>query len=124
MSNSKNRVFNPYFKFGTCPMRKTLLRIIRELNPTILSIEKYHFLRNFALSIFMDNSSVVCVLIVVVPSGCGSLFIGIVLRVLSRFAIILLMMTKLVSFNYSICVLLARAACVLVCLFHMNYDIS
>ena len=32
MLNGKNRVFNPYFKMGTCPMRKTLLRIIRELN--------------------------------------------------------------------------------------------
>ena len=32
MLKSKNRVFNPYFSFGTCPMRKLLLRISRGLN--------------------------------------------------------------------------------------------
>ena len=32
MLNSKNRVFNPYFSIGTCPMRKLLLWISRVLN--------------------------------------------------------------------------------------------
>ena len=31
MLNSKNSVFDPYFLIGTGPMRKTLVRIIREL---------------------------------------------------------------------------------------------
>ena len=30
--NSKNRVFNPYFSIGTCPIRKRLLWISRGLN--------------------------------------------------------------------------------------------
>ena len=31
MLNSKNSVFDPYFLMGTGPVRKTLVRIIREL---------------------------------------------------------------------------------------------
>ena len=43
MLNCKNSVFNPYFLIGTCPLRKTLLQIIRELN--LLSLHgNYHFL--------------------------------------------------------------------------------
>ena len=57
MLNSKNRVFNPYFLIGTCPMRKTLVRIIRELKLLSLSWKKYHFLCNFSLTIFMSNPS-------------------------------------------------------------------
>ena len=38
MLNSKNRVFNPYFSIGTCPMGKLLLWISRGLN--LLFIEK------------------------------------------------------------------------------------
>ena len=30
--NGKNRVFNPYSLIGTCPIRKTLLRVIQRLN--------------------------------------------------------------------------------------------
>ena len=45
MLSSKNSVFNPYFLIGTCPMRKTLLRVFRELNQArIFSWKKYHFL--------------------------------------------------------------------------------
>ena len=57
MLNSKNRVFNPYFSIGTCPMRKRLLWISRGLNPTIFFIEKISFSLNFSLVIFMGNPS-------------------------------------------------------------------
>ena len=32
MLNSKNRIFNPYFSIGTCPMRKPVLWVSRVLN--------------------------------------------------------------------------------------------
>ena len=57
MLNSKNSVFNPNFLIGTCPMTKTLLRIIRVLNLLSFSWKKYHFLWNFFLAIFMANPS-------------------------------------------------------------------
>ena len=57
MLNSKNRVFNPYFFIGACPMRKTLVRIIRELKLLSFSWKKYHFLWNFSLTILMGNPS-------------------------------------------------------------------
>ena len=44
MLNSKNSVFDPYFLMGTGPMRKTLVRIIRELKLLSFSLKKYHFL--------------------------------------------------------------------------------
>ena len=43
MLNGKNRVFNPYFSIGTCPMRKLLLWISRGLNLIIFFIEKISF---------------------------------------------------------------------------------
>ena len=55
-SISKNSVFNPYFLIGTCPMRKTLLRIIQELKPLFIHRKITLFL-NFSLSIFMSNPS-------------------------------------------------------------------
>ena len=57
MLNSKNRVFNPYFWIGACPMRKTLLRIIRELNLLSFWLKNYRFLWNFCLAIFIGNPS-------------------------------------------------------------------
>ena len=44
MLNSKNSFFDPYFLMGTCPMRKTLVRIIRVLKLLSFSWKKYHFL--------------------------------------------------------------------------------
>ena len=44
MLNSKNRVFDPYFLIGTGPMRKTLVRIIRELKLLFFTWKKYYFL--------------------------------------------------------------------------------
>ena len=43
MFNSKNRVFNPYFLFGTCPMRKSLFSDNLRVEPTILLMEKISF---------------------------------------------------------------------------------
>ena len=43
MLNSKNRVFNPYFSIGTCPMRKRLLWISRVLNLLSFSDKKISF---------------------------------------------------------------------------------
>ena len=57
MLNSKNSVFNPYFLIGTGPMRKTLVRIIRELKLLSFSWKKYHLLWNFFLTIFMGYPS-------------------------------------------------------------------
>ena len=57
MLNSKNSVFDPYFLIGTGPMRKTLVRIIRELKLLSFSWKKYYFLSNFFLAIFMGNPS-------------------------------------------------------------------
>ena len=44
MLNSKNSVFDPDFLIGTGPMRKTLVRIIRELKLLSFSWKKYFFL--------------------------------------------------------------------------------
>ena len=44
MLNSKNSVFYPYFLIGTGPMRKTLVRIIRELKLLSFSWKKCYFL--------------------------------------------------------------------------------
>ena len=44
MLNSKNSVFDPDFLIGTDPMRKTLVRIIRELKLQSFSWKKYYFL--------------------------------------------------------------------------------
>ena len=57
MLNSKNRVFNPYFWIGTCPMRIILLPIIREFNLLSFWWKNNHFLWNFCLAIFMGNPS-------------------------------------------------------------------
>ena len=58
MLNRENRVFNPYFSIGTCPMRKRLLWISQGLNLLSFSYKKkYHFLRNFSPVIFMGNPS-------------------------------------------------------------------
>ena len=43
MLNSKNRVFNPYFSIGTCPMRKTAFVDKSRVEPTIFFIEKIPF---------------------------------------------------------------------------------
>ena len=55
MLNSKNRVFNPYFWIGACPMRKILLRIIREFNLLSFWWKNSRFLWNYCLAIFMGN---------------------------------------------------------------------
>ena len=39
MLNSKNR-FQPKFWIGTCPMRKTILPIIRDIEPTAFFMKK------------------------------------------------------------------------------------
>ena len=57
MLNSKNRVFNPYFWIGACPMRIILLRIIREFNLLSFWWKNNRFLWNFCLAIFMGNPS-------------------------------------------------------------------
>ena len=56
MLNSKNRVFNPYFKICTCPMRKTLLRIIRESNLLSFWWKNFRFLWNFFSGHFYGQS--------------------------------------------------------------------
>ena len=43
MLNSKNSVFDPYFLIGTGPMRKTLVRVIRELKLLPFFMEKISF---------------------------------------------------------------------------------
>ena len=43
MLNSKNRVFNPYFSIGTCPMRKRLFVDKSRVESTIFFIEKIPF---------------------------------------------------------------------------------
>ena len=53
---SKKR-FQPKFWIGTCPMRKTILPIIRDIEPTAFFMKKNHFLWNFSLVIFMGNPS-------------------------------------------------------------------
>ena len=50
MLNSENRVFNPYFSIGTCPMRKRLLWISRGLNLLSFFIEKI----SFSFKLFSD----------------------------------------------------------------------
>ena len=57
MLNCKNRAFNPYFWIGTCPMRKTLLQIIRELNLLSFWWKHYRLLWNFLSASFMSNPS-------------------------------------------------------------------
>ena len=51
MLNSKTSVFNPYFLKGTYPMRKTLVRIIRELKLLSFFIEKI----SLSLKLFSDH---------------------------------------------------------------------
>ena len=51
MLNSKNRVFNPYFSIGTCPMRKRLFLDKSRVEPTIFFIEKI----SFSLKLFSSH---------------------------------------------------------------------
>ena len=57
MLNSKNSVFDPYFLIGTGPMRKTLVRIIRELKLLSFSWKKISSSLKLFLTIFMGNPS-------------------------------------------------------------------
>ena len=41
--NSKNRVFNPYFLIGTCPMRKNTFSDNLRVEPTIIFMGKISF---------------------------------------------------------------------------------
>ena len=51
MFNNKNRVFDPYFSIGTCPMRTLLLWISRGLNLLSFSEKKI----SFSLKLFSGN---------------------------------------------------------------------
>ena len=58
MLNRENRVFNPYFSIGTCPMRKRLLWISQGLNLLSFSYKKnITFFETFLRSFFMGNPS-------------------------------------------------------------------
>ena len=50
--------FSTHFLIETCLMRKTFLRIIRELNLLSFWWKNYRFLWNFFLAIFMGNPSI------------------------------------------------------------------
>ena len=57
MLNSKNRVFNPYFLIGTCPLRKNTFKDNFRIEPTIICMEKISFSLKLSLAIFMGNRS-------------------------------------------------------------------
>ena len=57
MLNSKNRVFNPYFFNWYLSNEKMAFVDRSRVEPSIFFIEKYHFLWNFSLVIFMGNPS-------------------------------------------------------------------
>ena len=51
MLNSKNRVFNPYFSIGTCPVKKPAFVDKSRVEPTIFFIEK----TSFSLKLFSGH---------------------------------------------------------------------
>ena len=71
MLNGKNRVFNPYFSIGTCPMRKRLFADKSRVEHTFFFIEKISFSLELFSGHFMGNPSLR--LSVVLFHFCGPL---------------------------------------------------